>query len=187
MRLVVLVAVCAGGCIVPYAIPPLRGELGGVSTIGGGAGMHAALGTHVASATRRPDQAFDLGTGVVYEKTDERQAGGGYVEASWFVDRDGNLRASTGLRNELRWTPEGTAFATKARFDMELFTAAKGELESDTKCGVTAAVAHGTSAFGLFAEAGHVWLPDGHAFVATAGVTVRVPAVFGVWIGIPGC
>jgi hypothetical protein len=28
---------------------------------------------------------------------------------------------------------------------------------------------------------------DEHAFVATVGITARIPSTMGVWFGIPGC
>ena len=29
--------------------------------------------------------------------------------------------------------------------------------------------------------------PGGNAWVATAGLTVRLPSAVGVWVGVPGC
>jgi hypothetical protein len=46
----------------------------------------------------------------------------------------------------------------------------------------------GTAGVGVFAHVGPAWLPGGEtSWTATAGIAVRLPSTFGVWIGIPGC
>ena len=57
----------------------------------------------------------------------------------------------------------------------------------DDRCGVAVGSHHGNAGVGVYVEAGPVWQPDGRAWLATAGLTLRMPAVMGVWVGIPGC
>ena len=184
-----IAALCGSGCIIPFATPPLRGEVGAASVIGQSSpsSLHVAVGAHLASGTRRRDQPFDLGLGWIFEANEHTSASGGYVDGALFIDRTRRTRTSAGARSELRFTPEGPALAAKLRLDYELYGATTGTFLEDTDCGSMSGRHYGTGAIGLFAETGHVWLPDGNAWVATAGVTLRLPSAIGVWVGIPWC
>ena len=195
----VLLAVLLSGCIIPFATPPLKGELGGGTRVGregerNSKTLHAAVGTHLASGTTSTTQRFDVGAGWTMDKTADTLAHGLYVDAAVFVDRTRRARTSVGGRGELRWMDEGRAAAAKLRIDAELFGSGSREFESDGHCGSTSGVHHGTTAIGVFVEAGHVWAPGdpmttrgGNAWVATAGLTLRLPSAAGVWVGVPGC
>nr|MBA3820353.1 hypothetical protein [Deltaproteobacteria bacterium] len=151
--------------------------------------LHAAVGTHVASGTRRRDQPYDLGLGWTFEQTTLTTSHGIYADAAAFIDRTRRTRTSDGGRGELRTMTLGYAVAAKLRIDTELYTPAKQSFTDSDHCGVMAGSYGGTTAVGLFAEAGRVWStePDGDAWVATAGVAVRIPSALGVYVGIPGC
>ena len=197
-----LLLVLASGCIIPFATPPLKGEIGGATRIGrasrlddneqrsGDSSMHAAVGSHVASATLSDRQKFDVGAGWTMEKTKDSMSNGAYLDTSWFFDRASHARTSVGARGEVRWLDEGHAAAAKLRIDTELFDTGTRDFTGDDKCGTTSGTLFGTTAIGVFVEAGRVWAPEmsgGNAWVATAGVTVRLPGTAGVWIGIPWC
>jgi hypothetical protein len=200
VRFALVVLMLAGGCIIPFATPPLKGEIGGATRIGRAAridgeaqsssALHAAVGTHLASGTMTGKQKFDVGAGWTFEKTADTMSNGLYLDSALFIDRASSSRTSVGARGEVRWLDEGKAAAAKLRIDSELFGAGTSDFESDDSCGSSSGKYYGTTAIGVFVEAGHVWAPEmsgGNAWVATAGVTVRLPSAVGVWVGIPWC
>lgn len=195
MRLAFVLVLFASGCIIPFAIPPLKGEVGGASRIGhederNSSSLHGAVGSHLASGTQNPDQRFDVGAGWTFEKTKDDFASGVYFDTSVFIDRSRGSRTSVGGRGEFRWVDGGNAVAAKLRIDTELTWTGQSDFKGDDKCGTTSGTHFGTTAVGLFVEAGRLWGPEmsgGDAWVATAGLTVRLPSAVGVWIGIPGC
>jgi hypothetical protein len=199
----VLVLVFASGCIIPFVTPPLKGEIGGATRIGRatrvdemeqrgeGSSLHAAAGTHLASGTMTDRQKFDVGAGWTFEKTKDTTSNGVYLDTSWFIDRASFSRTSVGTRGEVRWLGDGAkAYAAKLRIDAELFSAGANKFDSEDKCGSSSGTHYGTTAIGVFVEAGRVWAPEmsgGDAWVATAGITLRLPSSVGVWVGIPWC
>ena len=83
------------GCAVVLGAPPVRADLGSVVTANNGTvdhGLRASVGTHVASGTTSRDVPFDLGVGIVYERSGAT-AGGVY-------DRAGVGSESLGLVSE---------------------------------------------------------------------------------------
>ena len=194
-----LLAFLLGGCIIPFATPPIKGEIGGATRVGrederNSSSLHAAVGSHLASGTQSDKQRFDIGGGWTFEKTKDTTSNGFYLDAAWFIDRTRLSRTSIGARGEVRWLDEGKAIAAKLRIDTELFATGEKDFKGDDKCGTMAGRHYGTTAVGLFVEGGRVWAPHdvmtnggGDAWVATAGLTVRLPSSVGVWIGIPGC
>ena len=193
----------ATGCIIPFATPPLKGEIGGATRVGratrldgeeqksGDSSLHAAVGAHLASVTMTDKQRFDIGAGWTMESTKEETSNGAYLDMSWFIDRASSSRTSIGIRGELRDLNAGHATGAKLRIDAELFRHGKGDFEAEDRCGWMTGTHFGTTAIGVFVEAGRSWAPEmsgGDAWVATAGITVRLPSTAGVWIGIPwGC
>ena len=176
------------GCIVPFATPPMRGEVGAASQSSAPTTVHVAVGTHVASATMSGGQRFDLGLGYLFEPAGDATTQGAYFDVAWFTERLERTRTSLGMRNELRWTAMGQGFASKLRIDTELFSAGSAKFEGDDSCGTMAGNRYGTAAIGLYAEAGRAWMPEGGSgWIATAGITARLPSTVGVWIGIPWC
>jgi hypothetical protein len=174
------------GCIIPFAIPPLRAEVGTASRSDGPIAAHVAVGTHAASATLTGAQRFDVGLGYLVEPSTAGTTHGAYADGALFVERLARTRTSLGVRNELRWNAMGPGYATKLRIDTELFSAGTSTFESDDRCGTATGTRYGTAAIGLYAEAGRAWMPDTRAaWVATAGITARLPSSVGVWIGIP--
>src|SRR5688572_13010880 len=86
VRYAVMVVVLAG-CF-PYAIPPLKGELGASTHTRRPTAIRVAGGAHLASATLRRDQPFDVGAGLFYESAEGGfETKGGYADAAWFIDR----------------------------------------------------------------------------------------------------
>jgi hypothetical protein len=187
LRLAVLALL--GGCF-PYGLPPLKGELGATTQTNRSTAGRVAGGAHLASGTLRRDQPFDIGAGAFYE-WDEigTRAKGAYGDVALFVDRGARTRTSLGLRGELRYDEMSRAgMGAKLRIDHEIYGATTAPYSGADGCSMIVGGAHGTGAIGLYVEAGSAWMPDtDRAFVATAGITVRIPATAGLIIGIPGC
>jgi len=180
------------GCIIPFAIPPTRGEIGGTTLGGGPAGgdraLHVGSGVHLASVEQRKDLPLDVGIGGFADLLDKgSNVGGVYVDGALFTERGGSSRTSVGARGELRMQDSQYGGGAKLRVDHEWFGAVDDSFSSDTKCGVAVGSHHGNGGVGFYVEAGRVWQADGSAWLATAGLTLRVPGAMGVWFGIPGC
>jgi hypothetical protein len=142
----------------------------------------------------RRDQPFDVGAGWTYEQTAAGTSNGVYLDGALFVERTRRTRTSLGGRGELRWLnvdrmAAGNAVAAKLRIDTEIYGGGTSKFSGDDHCGTMAGTWSGTTAVGLFAEAGRVWSSeaDGDAWVATAGVSMRIPSAIGVYVGIPYC
>jgi len=194
LRIAVVAALLSGGCVIPFAIPPTRME-GGVSTLAGGTdgsnrAYHVGGGMHLASGNQRKDLPLDLGLGGFWDFLDHGpNAGGGYVDAALFTDKNktSSTRTALGMRGELRYQAGQYGAGAKLRVDHELFAAVDDSFSEDDRCGVAVGSHHGNAGVGVYVEAGRVWQADGTAWLATAGVTLRMPGIMGVWIGIPGC
>lgn len=189
------ISLLASGCVIPYAVPPLKVEAGGATTSGQKPTFHAGGGAHLASGILDKQQSFDVGIGGFVENSEAgNQTVAGYAETSVFIEKGANARTSIGARGELRWTPENLdgvrqrGLGAKLRIEREFFgTTSKGYSGAD-KCVALGGAAHGIGGIGVFAEAGSVMMPDHKpAFTATAGLTLRVPSTIGIIVGIPGC
>ncbi|HEY5938073.1 MAG TPA: hypothetical protein VIU61_25660 [Kofleriaceae bacterium] len=191
MRFAALFAgvVASAGCIIPWATPPIRGEVGATTRVARearGADIQAAIGTHLASASTNERIPVDVGVGYLYDGSDGGSHGG-YLDGALFVDRFWHGRTALGMRGEVRSTPMGIGYAGKLRLDFELAGAVDQPFEADGNCGSSSGHHYGTSGVGVFVETGRAWLPGDDAWIATAGLTVRLPGTAGVWVGIPGC
>jgi hypothetical protein len=187
LRLAALALV--GGCF-PYAIPPLKGEVGVTTQTNRTPAGRVAGGTHLASGTLRRDQPFDVGVGGYYEWTElGSRSKGGYGDVALFIDRGARTRTSLGLRGELRYDEMNRAGAgAKLRIDHEIFGATTASYSGSERCSAIIGSAYGTGAVGFYVEAGSAFHADNdRAFVATAGITVRTPMTAGLLVGIPGC
>lgn len=114
-------------------------------------------------------------------------AHGGYLEASHVVDRGRAHRTWLGVRGEVlgRQTDDGrrAEVGGYARVAWEIYASGEGSGAFADGCGGGAGFSHGTSAIGLFVESGAQWVDEeeGAAFVAMAGLSVRLP-LFGGFV-----
>ena len=114
-------------------------------------------------------------------------AHGGYLEASHVIDRGRAHRTWLGVRGEVlgRRTEDGRRadFFFNDTATTEIYTSGQGSGGFTDRCGGGAGFSRGTSAIGLFVESGAQWVDDeeGAAFVATAGLSVRLP-LFGGFV-----
>jgi hypothetical protein len=108
---------------------------------------------------------------------------GGYLEVAHTIERSGAHRSWLGARGELLLQAPDARRATVggyARAAWELFSPREGAGVFAEGCGGGAGVAHGTLGLGVYVESGAQWSEDqGTAFVATAGLSLRLPFVAG--------
>jgi hypothetical protein len=176
VRLLTLaLALLSGACVL---LPPSHTELGTALSIGKreGAVTHVATGVHLASAVDAP---YDLGVGYTADlDCCGVQAQGMYLEYSARQRQRGNLRTSIGGRGVIFFDDGEVGAGAFARAGVELYTTAKGGFVESSGRGFAAGAVAGAFAVGLYVEAGYEHLPDGaRAFLATAGITVRLPAI----------
>ncbi len=193
--LAISLGLAASGCVIPYALPPLKAEAGGATITGEKPLFHAGAGTHLASGVLNRAQTFDVGAGGFVETTEDGlHTRAAYADASVFIDKSHSARTSVGIRGELRWSPARTdaplerGFGAKLRIEREYFRSTHAGYSGSDSCAAIGGAAHGTGGIGVFAEAGSVMMPDQQAaFTATAGLTIRVPSTIGIFVGVPGC
>ena len=185
----------AAGCVIPYAVPPMRMDLAGAHRITGEDrnAFHFTAGVHAASlgprAISRAD-TFDVGVGYVVDKDAHGLRDQGlYGEASWFFFRREHVRMSAGARGEMLFSGDRTGTGLYARVSSEVFTVGSGSgVSDDDRCSSNAMAWYGVPGTALYAEAGAQHLPDGReAAVVTAGLSLRLPAVAGLLMIVPGC
>jgi hypothetical protein len=165
-----------------------------------GAGyVYERLARSHGSPTSRETREMAAGDGSIATPTDVVDAGprnvhGGYLEVAYTISRSHSHRSWLGARGELL-IEDGLAENSRstglyARVAWELFAPSPsvfGGSTSGTAGGV--GVAHGTAGLGLFVEAGAQRSEeDRSAFVATAGVSVRMPFLAGFFFDLcPRC
>jgi hypothetical protein len=191
MRLLLVLLFALSGCLL--TLPPSRTEVGHVSTPGGGR-TRAAFGMHLASAVPATKTRVEVGTGVLYESSawrdgkDAPSERGAYADAGVAVLRGDYARILVGARGERHWRGDTKAVA-KLRVDLELFGHTKGEGSSADSSGLLAGTWYGMRGIGVFGEVGRAFGDPGHpeadGWVASVGLTVRAPAVFGILIPAP--
>ncbi len=202
---ILLLAPLAGACVagglpgtrtdVDSALQAQRGEIR--------AGVKVSSGVHWASITKDREQDFDVGAGYVYERVegsggditqkhnqapdDEgRRAHGAYLSAAGILSRNirENHRTWLSVRAEFLDAPEadgGKALSLLARTTWEIFGPVEGAGAASDSCGGAMGAAYGTSAIGLYVEGGaHRSLEGRASFVSTAGLSLRLPNLFGL-------
>tara|TARA_R110002096_G_scaffold143328_5_gene299447 strand:- start:103602 stop:104252 length:651 start_codon:yes stop_codon:yes gene_type:complete len=205
MRLVAIAVLCLGSsACIAGALPPTRSDIGTTLQQPNGevrTGVRMSTGAHYASATLNAEQDYDIGVGYVYERVDEsgrdigdtktasasgpRTSQGAYVSVARLLTN--NLREHhrtwLGVKAEYLHASAddgGDSVSILARGTWEIFGAGEGGGGYSDDCGGGAGYAYGTTALGLFAEAGARRSLDNEAsFAATAGVSVRLPFLFG--------
>lgn len=210
-----VLVVTTGGCIAGI-VPPTRSEIGSTVITDSGqprSGVRVASGVHLASGTLNRDQDIDVGIGYVYERQSapaetsvalsamppaEQGAPvvdghGLYIEVAHAIDRQRSRRGWLAARAELlrQASSDGARDigGVYGRASWELFGAGEGGGSASDACTIGAGFARGTYAVGLFLESGVRMVEDrGTAFVATAGLTMRLPMFGGFAVNLcPRC
>ncbi len=193
-------ALTATGCIAG-ALPPSRSDVGTTMTHADGevaTGVRVATGAHWASGSLDREQDYDIGVGYIYENasesggdirdepgdgTDALVSHGVYASFATLLSRDirEDDRTWFGLRSEyLRASDGSNSIGVLARGTWEIFGASEGGGGFSDNCGGGAGYAMGTTALGLYLEAGPRRTFNNEASVsATAGVSLRLPFLFG--------
>ena len=173
------------GCF--FALPPSRTEVGWATGDGGPSRTRIATGAHLASATPA-DVPVEVGVGLLYESGDQMSPStkGPYVDLGLAVLRNEHARLLVGLRGERRWQAHEMHYGTKLRVDLEMFSHGGGPFSDTGSCGFVSGASAGNTGLGIYAEAGAGWIPGDPTWLATMGITVRLPAVAGIAIG-GGC
>lgn len=165
-------------------------------------GLRFSTGAHWASASSDIAEDYDFGAGYVYERTEgpggditskheessnddgSLSSHGAYLGVHRVLSRhkSKNQRTWLGMRGEyLHGNDGGHTLSALARLNWEVYGHAEGAGSSSTNCGSAFGIAYGTAAIGFYAEAGaRRTLEHDASFVATLGLSVRLPTMFGV-------
>ena len=176
------------GCL--FGAPPSRSEIGWAWGDRNQSRVRLATGAHLASAAPSESTRLELGVGVMYEQGDDNamtsSIKGPYVDVGLAVLRNQFGRVLVGVRGERRWQAHEMHYGTKLRVDLEMFSHGSGPFSEAGSCGFVTGSYYGMTGFGLYAEAGAAWLPGDPTWLATTGVTIRLPSFAGIAIG-GGC
>src|SRR5688572_22521879 len=90
------VLIAGAGCVIPFILPPVRSEVGAATQIGpdAPASLQVAVGTHLASGTRRDDQPFDVGAGYLLAHGADASSHGIYLDGAKFIERTRRTRTA---------------------------------------------------------------------------------------------
>jgi hypothetical protein len=202
LRLALALALLSG-CPFAAGVPGSRTDVSPVMTRSNGdlhAGVQVVTGAHYASIETR-DRPFDVGAGYIYQHLpsaasaamDEADPDPGLDLHAGFLSFDHNLqrerywRTWGGARGELWFHPGGEKLpGGSVRLGVEVFARASdsGPVSGDCVAGI--GVAHGTSALGLFLDAGARFMPGGEiATTASVGISVRLPTLLVAGFALP--
>ncbi len=160
-----------------------------------------STGAHLGSATLNEEQDYDVGIGYVFEQVEEsggditekraaspggaRTSHGAYISAAKLLTNNlrENHRTWLGVRAEYlnaSAVDGGDSVSLLARTTWEVFGAGEGAGAQSDSCGGAGGYAYGTSALGIYLEGGaRRSISNEASFAATAGISVRLPFVFG--------
>lgn len=188
--ILVVPALCMSGCFA-MGLPPSRTEVGAVTNSGSEVEhttLRVASGIHSASATKSPDVTADFGVGYLFEmkesdsemESTRESTHGAYFEASKRLQIDGTYRTWLGLRTEALRRDQSTSLGVSARVGWEVFSSADGyESKVTDGCGVAVSSAYGSIGVGVYAETGVRRSSSGTEFVASTGLSLRLPTLYG--------
>lgn len=186
LAIVAGLATLTGGCF-PLLTPPLKGDLGYATRLGGDSGYRFSGGVSVASIVPEEDFPLDVGAGYVQTATtygsDHVAVHGVYLEGGPRLAGGSFWRVFAGPRLEYYFEPRGseTAMAALGRAEIELFRPYLGAMTSEGEHGAYWGVAFGAIALGAYVEAGYQHLPNEAAFpLLGGGLLLRIPATAGL-------
>lgn len=182
------------GC--PFALPPLRNEIGPAWS-GNGGTFRAATGVDLIGVGAKTSR-ISAGAGAFIEMPVQAEVPtvetpveplpnttGTYGELGYEAYRSTHTRVMVGVRGERR-NREGVAgYAAKLRLDVEAFGRGSGPWDFSEGCAFGAGLAHGIGGIGLYAESGPVHTPGDVGWATTVGLSVRTPAIVGFVFGLP--
>jgi len=180
--LLCLPALLPSACFIPLVSPPSRMDFGAAHDFGADdlTAFHYAIGLHTGSLDPEAfpkSDVFDLGAGFVIDAdANGARSKGFYGGVDWFPVRRTSVRLGTGIRGEALTKGPNWGSGAFARLSGELFMSGHG-----TGSGCSFMLWRGAVGTAIFVEAGGQHLADGRdAFVATAGLSLRLPAMVGL-------
>ena len=161
--------------------------------------MKVSSGAHYASGTRSRKVGFDIGGGVVYERSDAsygtaaksvvptvKQDLGGYLEAAKRIAAGRVTRTWLGARAEVLRDlgTRGITMSLAGRVSWELYGGVSGGAAESSGKGFAMILGHGTFGIGSYVESGVRVTPDHQAeFLLSAGLSMRLPAFVLMGVG----
>jgi hypothetical protein len=183
-RLLLAVLLLASGCVIPFAVPGSRFD-GGYTL---DHRLTGRAGAHLLSLRKERDARLDIGAGVALGApvSPTMSANGGYLDVAWTQHLDHTTLLSVGPGISLLDVGGALVTASYVRAGVELWTPTEGSGTADDSCGVAVGGATGRTAIGVYVDVARPNTAEG-GLMATAGISVRLPGVLGVFVGIPGC
>lgn len=185
----ILSTLALSGCA--FALPSTRTEVGGTARPDHN-GTQVAVGADLGSALPAKVSRFEVGAGLIYrtreEAGDMNWQKGGYLDLGYAVLNSQYARVLVGARGE-RYGRNGELKVAKLRIDAEVLGHVSGGGADAGGDGLGVGGAYGNVGLGVFAEAGRSFSvgddmvdPRAIGWVASAGVTIRLPAMGGILI-----
>ena len=182
-------AIVAAGCVAPIGIPALRAD-GGYST---GGRLGGRVGTHVAGFRLDRDAEWDFGAGYTataetFEPMLTTPAQGFYIDGAYLHRLDDNARLGIGPGISMLFRGldhEDLVPVGYLRASVEFFGPIHSTGTSSDRCGMSTGTWRGQAGIGAYVDVQKPMTESGLAVVA--GLTVRLPALAGVAVFIPGC
>lgn len=201
---------CAAGAI---GLPPSRTDVASRVSMGNGHTSRAtriSSGVHWASATTTRNVGFDVGGGVIYERSDAldpgvenpsaptdttppksaplavRQGLGGYLEAAKRIASGPISRTWLGARAEVvrDMDTHRIAMSLTGRVSWEVYAGGKGAGAGGGSKAFGMAIGGGTFGIGPYVESGLRQSPDsGAEFLLSAGISIRMPGFLAFGVG----
>jgi hypothetical protein len=189
----------AGGCV-PFALPPGQASIGSAST---GVAQRSRsrdeeaphsirLGVHPLGLwDSHQTRTLDLGAGYAFERVVRREGQlgtqGPYLELGAYPLRTatalGTVRAGLRTTGDLLMSDQGTeraGFGGSVALAVEVASFASGPFGVNGSDGAIAGLAHGEVGLGGFVGVSHRRFVDDAYWVASAGISLRLPAAVGV-------
>jgi hypothetical protein len=191
LRIAVLVHVAATtACVIPLGLPPTRTDIGHTWQRNG-TGTRIAVGFELGSIIPAKDAPVEAGAGFVFDMLSSADdpmgstVSGQYVDGGVVVRRTEHSRLIAGARYE-HYKSGTFENAAKLRVDLEAVTHVHSNFAGADGTGGVIGGGYGNFGLGLYAEGGPAWTVDQtHGWVATLGVSVRMPGWLAVIWGLP--
>lgn len=199
MRALGLCLLFTPGCLLPFALPPSKADIGGgviANQQEAVPALHLNAGISSNAAQNNNLAATDVQVGYVLHapfsgETNEIVPGGNfhgiYGGFSRFFPVGPSGRTEVGGRGELLIDrADGVGFGLALHLGIELFTSGTGGFAESSTEGLVVGAYHGTGSLGLFLDLGRLQPPgELGATAISAGLSFRIPSMIGLAFVIP--
>jgi hypothetical protein len=188
-----LLLLLSSGCIIPFAVPPTKFDTSVGTQFSRNqspqGALHLNTGLSLNSAQLDPLYPTDLQVGYALHVPFERGgvSQGVYGAFSLFAPVSQHFRWEVGARGEALINDNGNVgFGTFLHLGGEGFHSGTGPFEGSSSDGVMFGSSYGTGGIGFFLDAGRLQgLEAEAATFISAGLSFRIPATVGLFIGWP--